>query len=90
MIAAAANRLAVNKRAVKLRKVENENMLLTDSDKAENRRNIIRDAAHAAKICLEWSRKLEKEGLSKPNASFVVAVDPTTEPTSPTVSIKAG
>jgi pyridoxine/pyridoxamine 5'-phosphate oxidase len=52
--------------------------------------NIIIEAVHALKIFLTWFRIEENEGVSKPNASFVVAVEPTTEPTSLIMLINAG
>ena len=53
-------------------------------------RNITIDANHAPLISFICCRMEENEGLIKPNASFVVAVEPIIEPTPPTVVIMAG
>ena len=48
------------------------------------------DESHVLNMFLAWLFIDEKEGASAPNASFVVAADPTIRPTSPIKSIIAG
>ena len=82
--------LAISKTEVRLRKEGNENTPFIARDKIAKMTNTIREADQALKMFLAWFRIEAKDGVSKPKASFVVAVEPTTEPTSPIVSIKAG
>ena len=67
----------------------NESLCARNDTKAYTR-NIISDAAQVARIHGRCFLIEENTGSTNPKTSFVVAVDPTTEPTSPTVSINAG
>ena len=73
---------------LKIRSAENTPFIVRD--KAAKIMNTTREADQALKMFLAWLRIEAKDGVSKPKASFVVAVEPTTEPTSPIVSINAG
>ena len=88
-IAATASKLATSTIEIRLKNTENENRLFTDRDKTARIMNIKIEAAQALKMFFAWFRIEEKEGSSKPKASFVVAVEPTTEPTLPIIPIKA-
>jgi hypothetical protein len=90
IIAATAITLARSRTGMRLKKAENEKMPCIERARIAKTTNIMIEAAQALKMFLAWFRMEENEGLSKPRASFVVAVEPTTEPTSPTMSIKAG
>ena len=88
-IAATASTLATSTIEKRLRKEENENKRCIDRDTRAKIINIIIEAVQALKMLFAWFRIEEKEGESKPRASFVVAVEPTTEPTLPIIPIKA-
>ena len=88
-IAATASMLATSTTEKRLEKEENENRLCIDRDKTAKTTNIRIEAIQALKMFLAWFRIEEKEGASKPKASFVVAVEPITEPTLPIIPIKA-
>ena len=88
-IAATARRFATSTIKIRLEKEEKENRLCIDRDKTARTINIIIEAVQALNILFAWFRIEEKEGASKPKASFVVAVEPITEPTLPIMPIKA-
>jgi len=88
-IAATASTFATSTIEKRLEKAENENRLCIDRDITAKTINIKIDAPHALKMFFVWFRIEEKEGASKPKASFVVAVEPITEPTLPIMPIKA-
>ena len=88
-IAATARKFANSTIKIRLEKEEKENRLCIDKDKTARTTNIIIEAVQALNILFAWFRIKEKEGASKPKASFVVAVEPTTEPTLPIMPIKA-
>ena len=85
-----AIRFVVSKSRTKLRKLLFNGPACVSNDKTAYIMNIISDAAQVARILGACFLIDEKTGLTKPRTNFVVAVDPTTEPTSPTVSINAG
>ena len=88
-MAATARTLATSTIKIRLEKEEKENRLFIDRDNTAKMMNIIIEAAQALKMFFACFRIEEKEGVSKPKASFVVAVEPTTEPTLPIIPIKA-
>ena len=88
-IEATASTLAMSTIEMRLENEENENRLFIDRDNTAKIMNIMIEAAQALKMFFAWFRIEEKEGESKPKASFVVAVEPTTEPTLPIMPIKA-
>ena len=88
-IEATASTLAMSTIEMRLENEENENRLFIDRDNTAKIMNIMIEAAQALKMFFAWFRIEEKEGASKPKASFVVAVEPTTEPTLPIMPIKA-
>jgi hypothetical protein len=85
-----AIRFVVSKSMIKLRKLLFKGLACVSNDKTAYIMNIISDAAQVVRILGACFLIEEKKGLTKPMTNFVVAVDPTTEPTSPTVSINAG
>jgi hypothetical protein len=85
-----AIRFVVSKSRIKLRKPLFKGLACVSNDKTAYIMNIISDAAQVVRILGACFLIEEKKGLTKPMTNFVVAVDPTTEPTSPTVSINAG
>ena len=89
-IAATAMTLAISRIVNRFRIRDKENTLFIARDRMAKITNTAREADQALKMFFEWLRIEAKDGVSKPKASFVVAVEPTTEPTSPIVSIKAG
>ena len=88
-IAATARMLATSTIKISVEKEENENVLCINRDKTARIINIKIEADQALKMVFAWFRIEEKEGVSKPKASFVVAVEPITEPTLPIMPIKA-
>ena len=88
-IEATASTLAMSTIEMRLENEENENRLFIDRDNTAKIMNIMIEAAQALKMFFACFRIEEKEGASKPKASFVVAVEPTTEPTLPIMPIKA-
>ena len=88
-MAATASMLAISTIEKRLETEEKENKLCIDRDKTAKITNIIIEAPQALKMLFAWFRIEEKEGASKPKASFVVAVEPTTEPTLPIMPINA-
>jgi hypothetical protein len=81
--------LATNTTEIRSEKEANEKSLCIDRDKTDRIINIMIEADQALKMFFACLRIEEKEGVSKPKASFVVAVEPTTEPTFPIIPIKA-
>lgn len=63
---------------------------LVRDDIIEYKVNITVDAIHDPAISFRCCLMEEKDGLISPKASFVVAVEPTIEPTPPMVVINAG
>lgn len=59
-------------------------------DKSARIKNINSEAPQALKIFFKCRLIEEKDGESKPRASFVVVVEPTTDPTFPIIPIIAG
>ena len=60
------------------------------SDMAAKTMKTKKEVAYALVMFLAWSFIELKFGLSKPNASLVLAVDPTTDPTLLMLLIRAG
>ena len=81
---------AINNIEIRLEKADNENRPCIDRPETAKTTNIAIEATQALKMFFAWFLIEDNEGVSKPKVSFVVAVEPTTEPTSPTKPIKAG
>ena len=81
---------AINKIEIRLRKEENENTLFNTKDRIPKVTKTAREEVQELNMFLAWLRIESNEGASKPRVSFVVAVEPTTEPTAPILLIKAG
>ena len=75
---------------IKLSTLDSGNTRLIARDMRAKTVDIKSEAVHALVMFLVWFFIEEKEGLSKPKASLVLAVEPTTEPTLLTMLIKAG
>ena len=75
---------------MRLRKEENDNTLFNTKDKVPKVTKTTIEAVQELNMFLAWLRIEINEGASKPKVSFVVAVEPTTEPTAPMLLIKAG
>ncbi len=67
-----------------------ENIGCIRKDVTENNVNIVNEAIHAPTIPVKWYFIDVKDGLIVPKASFVVAVEPTMDPTLPILLINAG
>jgi len=75
---------------IKLSALDSGNTRLIARDMRAKTVEIKSEAVHALVMFLVRFFIEEKEGVSKPKASLVLAVEPTTEPTLLTVLIKAG
>ena len=70
--------------------VTNEETRLIAKEPRAKMKKMKKDANHALAMFLAWYRIELKVGLSRPKASLVLAVEPTTEPTLLMLLIKAG
>ena len=75
---------------ITLRTFDNEDTRLIANELKAKTTKIKNDASHALAMFLAWFRMELNVGLSRPKASFVLAVEPTTEPTLLMLLIKAG
>jgi len=75
---------------ITLRTFDNEDTRLIAKELKAKITKIKNDASHALAMFLAWLRMELNVGLSRPKASFVLAVEPTTEPTLLMLLIKAG
>ena len=80
----------ISRMYVKLMRNEASNTPFNSNDRNDREIKIIIEANHELNICLLILPIAIRDGLRKPSANLVVTTEPTTEPTSPIVSIKAG
>ncbi len=89
-IANTAMTFAISRIVKRFKKVENTKMPFIAGARNAMAINTTIEAAHVLATVFRWCAIEEREGRNKPRASFVVAVKPTMELTSPTVSPNAG